>query len=47
MSFNNRDAYANPVNVEEVHTIEYDASETSPVQQQSTQEATSAKKSTE
>ena len=47
MSFNNRDAYANPADVEEVHIIEYDASETSPVQQQSTQEATSEKKSTE
>ena len=44
VSFYNRDAYANSDEVEEIHTIE---SEAFPIQQQSTQEATSQKKSTE
>ena len=47
VSFYNRDAYADPNNVEEIHTIEYNESEAFPIQQQSTQEATSEKKSTE
>lgn len=47
VSFYNRDAYANPHEVEEIHTIEYNESEAFPIQQQSTQEATSEKKGTE
>lgn len=47
MSFYNRDTYANPAEVEEIHTMEYDALEASPIQQQSTQKATSEKESAE
>lgn len=43
MSFHNRDAYANPADVEEVYIIEDDESEVTAIQQQSTQQATSQK----